>query len=153
MSFKPSRSIRLAGSIHQPDGITDSLSLDNYSPTEIIQVANVANEVEMVAPREDGSYYVSGLIAEGVPDPMLTLTSWTGAHPNAFTGGLKLAINDAAGEAVAIDETVFNAAGNYNYTAAFNLGLIPNGVYTVMAVGHTADGCARGENRCYGNHG
>ena len=130
-----------AGGVYpSADGITDSLSLDNYSPTEIIQVANVANEVEMVAPREDGSYYVSGLIAEGVPDPMLTLTSWTGAHPNAFTGGLKLAINDAAGEAVAIDETVFNAAGNYNYTAAFNLGLIPNGVYTVMAVGHTADG-------------
>ena len=119
------------------DGVTDSFSLDNYSPTEIIQVAN---EVEMVVPREDGSYYVSGLIAEGVPDPMLTLTSWTGALPNAFTGGLKLAINDAAGEAVAIDETVFNAAGNYNYTAAFNLGSIPNGVYTVMAVGHTADG-------------
>ena len=66
------------------DGVTDSFSLDNYSPTEIVQVAN---EVEMVAPREDGSYYVSGLIAEGVPDPMLTLTSWTGAHPNAFTGG------------------------------------------------------------------
>ena len=119
------------------DGVTDSFSLDNYSPTAITQVAN---EVEMVAAREDGSYYVSGLIAEGVPDPMLTLTSRTGAHPNAFTGGLKLAINDAAGEAVAIDETVFNAAGNHNYTAAFNLGSIPNGVYTVMAVGHTADG-------------
>ena len=119
------------------DGVTDSFSLDNYSPTEIVQVAN---EVEMVAAREDGSYYVSGLIAEGVPDPMLTLTSRTGAHPSAFTGGLKLAINDAAGAAVAIDETVFNAAGNYNYTAAFNLGSIPNGVYTVMAVGHTADG-------------
>ena len=119
------------------DGVTDSLSLDNYSPTAITQAAN---EVEMVAAREDGSYYVSGLIAEGVPDPMLTLTSRTGAHPNAFTGGLKLAINDAAGAAVAIDETVFNAAGNYNYTAAFNLGSIPNGVYTVMAVGHTADG-------------
>ena len=119
------------------DGVTDSLSLDNYSPTAITQVAN---EVEMVAAREDGSYYVSGLIAEGVPDPMLTLTSRTGAHPSAFTGGLKLAINDAAGAAVAIDETVFNAAGNYNYTAAFNLGSIPNGVYTVMAVGHTADG-------------
>ena len=119
------------------DGVTDSLSLDNYSPTAITQVAN---EVEMVAAREDGSYYVSGLIAEGVPDPMLTLISRTGAHPNAFTGGLKLAINDAAGEAVAIDETVFNAAGNHNYTAAFNLGSIPNGVYTVMAVGHTADG-------------
>ena len=119
------------------DGVTDSLSLDNYSPTAITQVAN---EVEMVAAREDGSYYVSGLIAEGVPDPMLTLISRTGAHPSAFTGGLKLAINDAAGEAVAIDETVFNAAGNHNYTAAFNLGSIPNGVYTVMAVGHTADG-------------
>ena len=119
------------------DGVTDSLSLDNYSPTAITQVAN---EVEMVAAREDGSYYVSGLIAEGVPDPMLTLISRTGAHPNTFTGGLKLAINDAAGEAVAIDETVFNAAGNHNYTAAFNLGSIPNGVYTVMAVGHTADG-------------
>ena len=119
------------------DGVTDSLSLDNYSPTAITQVAN---EVEMVAAREDGSYYVSGLIAEGVPDPMLTLISRTGAHPNTFTGGLKLAINDAAGEAVAIDETVFNAAGNHNYTAAFNLGSIPNGVYTVMAVGHTTDG-------------
>ena len=119
------------------DGVTDSFSLDNYSPTAITQVAN---EVEMVAAREDGSYYVSGLIAEGVPDPMLTLTSRTGAHPDTFTGGLKLAINDAAGEAVAIDETVFNAAGNHNYTAAFNLGSIPNGVYTVMAVGHTADG-------------
>jgi hypothetical protein len=119
------------------DGVTDSFSLDNYSPTEIIQVAN---EVEMVAPREDGSYYVSGLIAEGVPDPMLTLTSQTGAHPNAFMGGLKLAINDAAGEAVAIDETVFNAAGNHNYTAAFNLASIANGTYTFMAVGHTADG-------------
>ena len=119
------------------DGVTDSFSLDNYSPTAITQVTN---EVEMVAAREDGSYYVSGLIAEGVPDPMLTLTSRTGAHPNAFTGGLKLAINDAAGEAVAIDETVFNAADNHNYTAAFNLGSIPNGVYTVMAVGHTADG-------------
>ena len=119
------------------DGVTDSFSIDNYSPTAITQVAN---EVEMVAAREDGSYYVSGLIAEGVPDPMLTLTSRTGAHPNAFTGGLKLAINDAAGAAVAIDETVFDAAGNHNYTAAFNLASIPNGVYTVMAVGHTADG-------------
>ena len=119
------------------DGVTDSFSLDNYSPTAITQVAN---EVEMVAAREDGSYYVSGLIAEGVPDPMLTLTSRTGAHPNAFTGGLKLAINDAAGEAVAIDETVFSAAGNHTYTGTFNLGSIPNGMYTFMAVGHTADG-------------
>ena len=122
------------------DGVTDSFSLDNYSPTEITQVAN---EVEMVALREDGSYYVSGLLAEGVPDPMLTLTSETGAHPNAFTGGLKLAINDAAGEAVAIDETVFSAAGNHTYTGTLaNLGSIPNGVYTFMAVGHTADGAA-----------
>ncbi len=119
------------------DGVTDSFSTDNYSSTAITQVAN---EVEMVAAREDGSYYVSGLIAEDVPDPMLTLTSWTGAHPNAFTGGLKLAINDASGTAVEIAETAFSAAGNHNYTAAFNLGSIPNGVYTVMAVGHTADG-------------
>ena len=73
---------------------------------------------------------------------MLTLTARTGAHPNGFPGGLKLAVNDAAGEAVAIDETVFNAAGNHNYTGAFNLGSIPNGMYTFMAVGHTADGAA-----------
>ena len=70
----------------------------------------------MVAPREDGSYHVSGLIAEGVPDPMLTLTSRTGAHPNAFPGGLKLAVNDAAGEAVEIADTAFSAAGYHNYT-------------------------------------
>ena len=88
------------------DGVTDSLSLDNYSPTEITQVAN---EVEMVAAREDGSYYVSGLIAEGVPDPMLTLTSRTGAHPNAFMGGLKFAVNDASGTAVEIAETAFTS--------------------------------------------
>ena len=120
------------------EGVTDSFSLDNYSPTEI---TTVANEVEMVGPREDGSYYVSGLIAEGVPDPMLTLTSRTGAHPSAFTGGLKLAINDAAGEAVAIDETAFSATGNYTYTGTLaNLGSLPNGMYTFMAVGHTADG-------------
>ncbi len=118
-------------------GATDGFSLDNYSPTEITQVAN---EVDMVAPGEDGSYHVSGLIAEGVPDPMLKLTAWTGAHPNAFTGGIKLAINDAAGEAVAIDETAFSPAGNHNYMANFNLGSIPNGMYTFMAVGHTADG-------------
>ena len=119
------------------DGVTDSFSVDNYSPTSIAQVAN---EVEMVAPREDGSYYVSGLIADGVPDPMLTLTAWTGAHPNAFMGGLKLAVNDASGEAVEIDETVFSASGNYNYTGAFNLGSLQNGMYTFMAVAHTADG-------------
>ena len=120
------------------DGVTDSFSLDNYSPTEITQVAN---EVEMVGPREDGSYYVSGLIAEGVPDPMLTLTSRTGAHPSAFTGGLKLVVNDASGTAVEIAETAFSATGNYTYTGVFqDLGSIPNGVYTFMAVGHTADG-------------
>ena len=38
----------------------DSFSVDNYSPTAI---TTVANEVEMVVPREDGSYYVSGLLA------------------------------------------------------------------------------------------
>ena len=120
------------------DGITDSFSLDNYSPTEI---TTVANEVEMVGPREDGSYYVSGLIAEGVPDPMLTLTSRTGAHPNAFTGGIALVVNDASGTAVEIAETAFSATGNYTYTGVFqDLGSIPNGVYTFMAVGHTADG-------------
>ena len=119
------------------DGVTDSFSLDNYSPTAI---TTVANEVEMVAPRADGSYYASGLIADGVPDPMLTLTSRTGAHPTALAGGMKLAVNNASGEAMEIAETVFNAAGNYNYTAAFNLASIPNGVYTFMAVGHTADG-------------
>ena len=109
------------------DGVTDSLSLDNYSPTAITQVAN---EVEMVAAREDGSYYVSGLIAEGVPDPMLTLTSRTGAHSSAFTGGIALVVNDASGTAVEIAETAFTGSGNYTYTAAFNLGSIPNGVYT-----------------------
>ena len=120
------------------DGVTDSFSLDNYSPTEITQVAN---EVEMVGPREDGSYYVSGLIAEGVPDPMLTLTSRTGAHPSAFTGGIALVVNDASGTAVEIAETAFSATGNYTYTGVFqDLGSIPNGVYTFMAVGHTADG-------------
>ncbi len=119
------------------DGVTDGFSLDNYSPTAITQVAN---EVEMVGPREDGSYYVSGLLAEGVPDPMLTLTSRTGAHPNAFTGGLKLAINDASGTAVEIEETAFSTAGNYHYTGVFNLASIPNGMYTFMAVAHTADG-------------
>ena len=121
------------------DGVTDSFSTDNYSPTEITQVAN---EVEMVAAREDGSYYVSGLIAEGVPDPMLTLTSRTGAHPNAFTGGLKLAVNDASGTAVEIAETAFTGSGDHTYTAAFNLASIPNGMYTFMAAGHTADGAA-----------
>ena len=120
------------------DGITDSFSLDNYSPTEI---TTVANEVEMVAAREDGSYYVSGLIAEDVEDPMLTLTSRTGAHPSAFTGGIALVVNDASGTAVEIAETAFSATGDYTYTGVFqDLGSIPNGVYTFMAVGHTADG-------------
>ena len=41
---------------------------------------------------------------------------------------------------MAIDETVFNAAGNHNYTAAFNLGSVPNGMYTFMVVAHTTDG-------------
>ena len=115
----------------------DKFSLDNYSPTAITQAAN---EVAVVAPREDGSYHFGGLVAEGVPDPMLTLTSRTGAHPSAFTGGMKLAINDMAGEAVEIAETVFNAAGNHHYTGVFNLGSIPNGMYTFMAVAHTTDG-------------
>ena len=120
-------------------GITDSFSTDNYSPTAITQVAN---EVEMVAAREDGSYYVSGLIAEGVPDPMLTLTSRTGAHHSAFMGGIALAVNDASGTAVEIAETAFTGSGNHTYTAAFNLASIPNGMYTFMAVAHTADGAA-----------
>ena len=119
------------------DGVTDSFSIDNYSPTAITQAAN---EVGVVDSREDGSYHFGGLVAEGVPDPMLTLTSRTGAHPNAFPGGLKLAITDAVGEAVEIDETVFNAAGNHNYTAAFNLASISNGMYTFMAVAHTTEG-------------
>ena len=119
------------------DGVTDSFSIDNYSPTAITQAAN---EVGVVDSREDGSYHFGGLVAEDVPDPMLTLTSRTGAHPNAFPGGLKLAITDAVGEAVEIDETVFNAAGNHNYTAAFNLASIPNGMYTFMAVAHTTEG-------------
>ena len=53
--------VDMAGGVYpSADGITDRISLDNYSPTAINQVAN---EVEMVAPREDGSYYVSGLLA------------------------------------------------------------------------------------------
>ena len=119
------------------DGVTDSFSTDNYSPTAITQAAN---EVAVVGPREDGSYHFGGLVAEGVPDPMLTLTSRTGAHPSAFTGGLKLAVNDASGTAVEIAETAFSAAGNHNYTGVFNLGSIPNGMYTFMAVAHTTDG-------------
>ena len=119
------------------DGITDSLSLDNYSPTAI---TTVANEVEMVVPREDGSYYVSGLLHESVPDPMLTLTSRTGAHPNGFTGGIALAVNDASGTAMEIPATGFSDSGNYTFTGVFNLSSIPNGTYTFMAVAHVADG-------------
>ncbi len=120
------------------EGVTDSFSTDNYSPTAITQIAN---EVEMVAPREDGSYYVSGLLAENVPDPMLTLTAWTGAHPSAFTGGIKLTVTDTvSGASIGIPETGFNDSGNYTYTGNFNLGSIPNGTYTFMAVAHAADG-------------
>ena len=118
-------------------GVTASFSLDNYSSTEITQVAD---EVKMVDLDEDGSYHVSGLIHDSVPAPMLRLTAWTGAHPNAFPGGLKLAVNNAAGEAVEIDETAFGTAGNHNYMATFKLDSIPNGMYTFMAVAHTADG-------------
>ena len=117
--------------------ITDSISLDNYSPTAI---TTVANEVEMVVPREDGSYYVSGLLHESVPDPMLTLTSRTGAHPNGFTGGIALAVNDASGTAMEIPATGFSDSGNYTFTGVFNLSSIPNGTYTFMAVAHVADG-------------
>ncbi len=127
----------LAAKYESAAGVTDSFSLDNYSPTAIAQAEN---EVEMIMAREDGSYHFGGLVAEGVPDPMLTLTAWTGAHPNAFPGGLKLAVNDAEGEAAEIAETVFEIAGNHNHTAAFNLGSLPNGMYTFMAVAHTAEG-------------
>ena len=118
------------------DGITDSISLDNYSPTAI---TTVANEIEMVVPREDGSYYVSGLLHESVPDPMLTLTSRTGAHPSTFTGGIALAVNDASGTAVEIPATGFSDSGNYTFTGVFNLASIPNGTYTFMAAAHAAD--------------
>ena len=121
------------------DGVTDSFSTDNYSPTAITQAAN---EVGVVDSREDGSYHFGGLVAEGVPDPMLTLTSRTGAHHSAFMGGIALAVNDASGTAVEIAETAFTGSGNHTYTAAFNLASIPNGMYTFMAVAHTADGAA-----------
>ena len=125
------------GEYPSADGITDSISLDNYSPTAI---TTVANEVEMVAAREDGSYYVSGLLHESVPDPMLTLTSRTGAHPSTFTGGIALAVNDASGTAVEIPATGFSDSGNYTFTGVFNLASIPNGTYTFMAAAHAADG-------------
>ncbi|MYE87899.1 hypothetical protein F4X33_02740 [Candidatus Poribacteria bacterium] len=129
------------------DGVMDSFSVDNYSPTEIIEVAN---EVEVVAPREDvdlvsgnGPYYhVSGLLLKGVPEPMLTLTARTGAYPGVFPGGIKLAVNDAtSGAALGVD-TVFEDAGNYTYTGDFNLASILNGIYNFMAVAHAADGTA-----------
>ena len=142
--------IDMAGGVYpSADGITDRISIDNYSPTAINQVAN---EVEMVAPREDGSYYVSGLLHESVPAPMLTLTSRTGAHSNAFTGGIALAVNDASGTAMEIPATGFIDSGNYTFTGVFNLGSIPNGTYTFMAVAHAADGSPEGEDRRYGNH-
>ena len=94
----------------------------------------------MVVPREDGSYYVSGLLHESVPDPMLTLTSRTGAHSSAFTGGIALAVNDASGTAVEIPATGFSDSGNYTFTGVFNLSSIPNGTYTFMAAAHAADG-------------
>ena len=119
------------------DGITDSISLDNYSPTAI---TTVANEIEMVVPREDGSYYVSGLVHESVPAPMLTLTSRTGAHSSAFTGGIALAVNDASGTAMEIPATGFGDSGNYTFTGVFDLSSIPNGTYTFMAAAHAADG-------------
>ena len=119
------------------DGVEDSFSLDNYSPTAIIQAAN---ELWVIDPRDDGSYQFSGLVHESVPDPMLTLTVRTGAHPNAFTGGMMLAVNDESGTAVEIPETVFSAVGNHNYVGVFNLASVPNGRYTFMAVAHAADG-------------
>ena len=130
--------IDMAGTAYpSADGITDSISLDNYSPTAI---TTVANEVEMVVPREDGSYYVSGLLHESVPDPMLTLTSRTGAHSSAFTGGIALAVNDASGTAMEIPATGFGDSGNYTFTGVFNLSSIPNGTYTFMAAAHAAAG-------------
>ena len=130
--------IDMAGTAYpSADGITDRISLDNYSPTAI---TTVANEVEMVVPREDGSYYVSGLIHESVPDPVLTLTSRTGAHPSAFTGGIALAVNDASGTAMEIPATGFIDSGNYTFKGVFNLSSIPNGTYTFMAAAHAADG-------------
>ena len=130
------------------DGVTDSFSVDNYSPTEITEVAN---EVEVVAPREvedgqvsgNGPYYrVSGLLlkGKGVPEPMLTLTARTGAYPGVFPGGIKLAITDASSGATLGVDTVFEDAGNYTYEGVVNLASIPNGIYNVMAVAHAADG-------------
>ena len=71
---------------------------------------------------------------------MLTLTSRTGAHPSAFTGGIALAVNDASGTAMEIPATGFGDSGNYTFTGVFNLSSIPNGTYTFMAAAHAADG-------------
>lgn len=125
------------GGYPSADGVADGFSVDNYSPTAI---THVANEVEMVEPRADGSYYVSGLLHESVPDPMLTLTARTGAHPNGFVGGIALAVNDASGAAMEIPATAFAAAGAHNHMATFNLASVPNGNYTFRAVAHAADG-------------
>ena len=119
-------------------------SLDNYSPTAIAQAAD---EVGVIDPRGDGSYHFGGLVAEGVPDPMLTLTVRTGAHPNAFTGGMILAVSDAAGTAVEIPATAFGPAGNHNYTGIFNLASLPNGMYTFKAVAYASDGSGSVEER------
>ena len=119
-------------------------SLDNYSPTAI---TTVANEKEEVAPRADESYYVSGLLHESVPDPMLTLTARTGSHPNAFTGGMMLAVDDASGTVMEIPATSFGPIGNHNYTGVFNLASLPNGMYTFRAVAHASDGSGSVEER------
>ena len=118
------------------DGVEDRFSLDNYSPTAF---ASVANEVEIVNRRhlEDGSYYVSGLLAEGVPDPMLTLTVRTGAYPGVFPGGIKLAITDNASGATLGVDVAFEDAGNYLYTGVLNLASVPNGTYTLAWQWHT----------------
>ena len=122
------------------DGVGADFSVDNYSPTEITQVDN---EVETVEPGEDGSYYVSGLLAEDVPEPMLGLTAWTGAYPGVFPGGIKLVVSDAdSGAAVEIPETGLGDAGNYTYIGDFQLASVENGVYTFRAVAYTADGTA-----------
>ena len=122
------------------DEVGADFSVDNYSPTEITQVDN---EVETVEPGEDGSYYVSGLLAEDVPEPMLQLTAWTGAYPGVFPGGIKLVVNDTdAGAAVEIPETALSDAGNYTYIGDFNLASVENGIYTFRAVAYTVDGTA-----------
>lgn len=139
---------RAAARYESADGVTDSFSLDNYSPTSI---TTVANEVEEVAPRADESYYVSGLLHESVPDPMLTLTARTGSHPNAFTGGMALAVNNETGEAMEIPATGFSASGNYTYTGVFNLASVPNGMYTFMAVAFASDGSGSVEERIVAN--